>query len=129
MVPSLMIAAAAFAGFLIVLLAIAYAGFRLSARRETPLGAAGGCALAAVLLGATFFAFIGLAVFFAFFFVHEHKDEIRDGWRQHLHERDSFERRWDVAPSTPEAPEGDDAPDAPEEPADRDGQDGDLREY
>jgi len=63
MLPSLLIAIALFAGFLLVLGLIAFAAFRLSARREGPaLGAAGGCALAAVLLGAAFFALIGFAI-------------------------------------------------------------------
>ena len=71
MLPSLLIAVALFAGFLLVLGLIAFAAFRTSARREGPaLGAAGGCALAAVLLGAAFFALIGFAVVTGVIFVH-----------------------------------------------------------
>ncbi|HUR26927.1 MAG TPA: hypothetical protein VM509_01965 [Planctomycetota bacterium] len=122
MVPSLMIAVAAFACFLIVLSVIAYAAFRVAARREAPLGVPGGCALAAVLLGMAFFAMIGLVVFLAVSFFHEHPDGIRDGWRQHLHEQDPFEPHWEVAPAVPE-------PDAPSEPADAEEPEDGVRQY
>jgi len=71
MVPSLLIAVAIFVSFLVVLALIAFAAFRVAAKREGPgLGAAGGCALGAVLIGAGLFAMIGFIVLVGILFAH-----------------------------------------------------------
>jgi len=62
MAPTLVIAVLLFAGFLLVLALIAYAAFRVAAKREGGIGAAGGCMLGAVLIGAAGFAFLGFTV-------------------------------------------------------------------
>ena len=71
MVPSLLLLTALFVSFLILLASIAFAAYRVVAKREGPaLGAPGGCALAAVLLGIGLFAMIGFIVLIGILFAH-----------------------------------------------------------
>ena len=74
MVHLTLIAIALFAGFLLLLALLAFAAFRFTAKREgSPLGAAGGCALSAVLLGLGLMALIGFVILIGIFVVHRYK--------------------------------------------------------
>jgi hypothetical protein len=81
MIPALVIAAVLFAGFLLVLALIGFAAYRFAVKREgAPMGAAGGCALAAVLLGAGLFAMVGFVVVAGLLFArHVHLQERERG--------------------------------------------------